>query len=176
VKKLTGGQEIGSSNLPVPTIFSLSFESGRPVVFRPARGARRDSARISPPRPFSLSLVAQPWHKIVPSVTVINCQSPHQRLTASPLKTLGSGPDSNRVLPLRSPDLPPHIVADYNEARDILQRSPRAASALIRLAIQKPCARESGENLNIRWAEEERQEFERQTSEPLEWPFNAKTV
>jgi len=52
--------------------------------------------------------------------------------------------------PLPNSDLPAAIATDYNEARDILQRSPRGAAALLRLAIQKLCIHvgESGDNLN----------------------------
>ena len=36
-------------------------------------------------------------------------------------------------------DLPSDIASDYAEAADVLQRSPRSAAALLRLAIQKLC-------------------------------------
>jgi hypothetical protein len=47
-------------------------------------------------------------------------------------------------------DLPPEIMEDYNEARDIINKSPRGASALLRLAIQKLCIQlgQPGDNLN----------------------------
>jgi hypothetical protein len=48
------------------------------------------------------------------------------------------------------PDTPPSIIGEYQEARSIFGRSPRAAVALLRLAIQKLMAEvgEKGENIN----------------------------
>lgn len=42
--------------------------------------------------------------------------------------------------PPHHPDLPEHIQPDYNEARVIFARSPRAAAALLRLCVQKMCS------------------------------------
>ncbi len=49
-----------------------------------------------------------------------------------------------------SSDLPAAVRQDYEEAAQIVQKSPRAAAALLRLAIQKLCLSigGTGENLN----------------------------
>jgi hypothetical protein len=51
---------------------------------------------------------------------------------------------------LANPDLPEDILSDYNEAKNIVNISPRGAAAILRLAIQKMCIHlgEKGKNLN----------------------------
>jgi len=52
--------------------------------------------------------------------------------------------------PLPAEDMPDDVKADYSEAREVLSSSPRAAVALLRLALQKLTIElgESGDNLN----------------------------
>lgn len=57
---------------------------------------------------------------------------------------------SSGTAPLPNEDLPNDIKADYEEARSIVELSPRGSAALLRLAVQKLCAflGEKGKNIN----------------------------
>jgi len=56
----------------------------------------------------------------------------------------------NAGIPLPNPDLSEEIKEDYYEARKIVNRSPRGAAALLRVAIQKLCIqlKQPGKDLN----------------------------
>ncbi len=57
---------------------------------------------------------------------------------------------SRASVPISNNGLSSDIKKDYNEAAEIIEKSPKAAAALLRLAIQKLCLQlgESGKNLN----------------------------
>jgi len=73
-----------------------------------------------------------------------NCSKPaiwvHDRLLYPAVRS-GAAPNA---------DLPEHILQDYEEARSILNLSPRGAAALLRLSVQKLCKHlgEKGDNIN----------------------------
>ena len=52
--------------------------------------------------------------------------------------------------PIANLDLPKEVKDDYDEAREILTKSPRGAAALLRLSVQKFCKYlgEKGDNMN----------------------------
>jgi predicted RNA-binding Zn-ribbon protein involved in translation (DUF1610 family) len=51
--------------------------------------------------------------------------------------------------PMPNKDMPPEVLSDYEEAASVLSKSPRGASALLRLSIQKLCLHLGGAGKNI---------------------------
>lgn len=57
-------------------------------------------------------------------------------------------PNSSVLIEAPNPDMPPEIKIDYEEARSIAEKSPRAAAALLRLCVEKLCENIEGKTLN----------------------------
>ncbi|TWT22446.1 DUF4145 domain-containing protein [Luteimonas marina] len=98
---------------------------------------------------------AQQWIPL-PFSHSSSSSSPVTRCFCTHCKTNSYWYEEQMVVPADSPvepahtDMPEAIVGDYNEARSIFGRSPRAAAALLRLAVQKlmPVLGQGGENIN----------------------------
>ena len=77
---------------------------------------------------------------------------------------------TNTPVPMPNTDMPASVAKDYNEAREIVNSSPRAAAALLRLAIQKLCGElgESGHDLNSDIAELVRKGLPRKVQQSLD--------
>lgn len=50
---------------------------------------------------------------------------------------------------MANPDLPTNIMNDYNEAKSIVNISPRGSAGLLHLAIQKLCRHKGEKDKNI---------------------------
>jgi hypothetical protein len=57
---------------------------------------------------------------------------------------------TNPIAPQPTTDMPQDVAEDFNEMREVLAKSPRSSTALLRLAIQKLCKHlgQPGENIN----------------------------
>ncbi|MEN3280088.1 MAG: hypothetical protein V7607_1228 [Solirubrobacteraceae bacterium] len=78
---------------------------------------------------------------LAPSDVTTNAEDPEARML---------WPFGSSVAAVAHPDMPPEVREDYDEARAIVDRSPRGAAALLRLALQKLCKAlgEKGDNPN----------------------------
>jgi hypothetical protein len=87
-------------------------------------------------------------HEDVWIVECFNCKR-------SQVWVLNDAIDHEMVLPVSGGgprphvEMPPDVREDYEEARSIVNRSPRGASALLRLAVQKLCKDLGGQGENI---------------------------
>ena len=100
---------------------------------------------------------AQHWHDFI--YIANNSYTHHQTFKyciCSHCKKWSYWYEERMIVPCEAPvppahvDMPEECLADYNEARSIVAISPRASSALLRLALQKLMAvlGEKGKNIN----------------------------
>ena len=98
----------------------------------------------------------QTWRNILWAVPALTNIAYWRTATCSHCQQSSFWRDGAMIFPatgtaeLPSDDLPDDMRADYEEAREIVQRSARGAAALLRLVIQKLCKHlgERGENPN----------------------------
>lgn len=95
----------------------------------------------------------QTWHRVIIESASLSpfrasyCK--HCREATYWLDKRIAWPDESPIEPVH-PDLPDDCKTEYEEARIIFSRSPRAAAALLRLCVQKllPHLGENGKNIN----------------------------
>jgi len=110
--------------------------------------------------PFCGAFAAQKWIGLwnqFPSGHLMEAESKkfhmawcsHCRRVATWYEKMMLVPDT-ATAPMPHVDMPEGVKSDFNEARSVLQRSPRSAAALLRLSIQKLCKElgEEGSNIN----------------------------
>jgi hypothetical protein len=144
-----------TSKDPTPTVFGLEEIEGFEAEAKkmdsdsrtPLENAIKHFRKMLHGEPFIGPDVLSP-HKapVLNNIFVSRCYTCnevsiwlHDRLLYPPLMT---GPAPN-------PDLSEDVLADYQEARKILDISPRGAAALLRLAIEKICIELGAEGKDI---------------------------
>lgn len=100
---------------------------------------------------------SQSWHDLVAIIPQHNwAKTPLMSSLCAHCNQRSYWFDGRMMVPTESPVEPPHrdlpepCRSDYEEARDIVSRSPRGAVALLRLCLQKlmPHLDEEGKNIN----------------------------
>lgn len=104
------------------------------------------------------TIVQFPWHSVVDQQARFSSQMPADWIVTKcdHCERVALWIGGNLIYPDRASAPPPnedladHIKKDYLEAASVQSRSPRAAAALLRLALQKLCVElgETGENIN----------------------------
>ena len=98
----------------------------------------------------------QAWHKVLINVPQGWEQTKFDSSKCKHCEEWTFWYDGKMIVPTEAPvephhpDLPDDCIPEYDEAREIFARSPRASAALLRLCIQKlmPHLGESGKNVN----------------------------
>jgi hypothetical protein len=138
---------LGSDSTPISLTTEDAEHFGKDIKDKEeAEKLRQWALRISKKLPFLENSKVDPYAFRVWNVAISKCFNCAD--IALWLSDRQVYPEASTVMP-PNPDLPDDAKFDYREAASIVEKSPRGAAALLRLALQKLCLALGGHGKNI---------------------------